>query len=852
MCFTYNPSRNLISQHLNTIGRTLDLLSSKYSNIVLIGDFNADVANNSIKEFCELYQLKNLIKGPTCFKNSTNPTAIDLILTNSRNSFCNSCCIETGLSDFHKMTITVLKTHFQKQKPKVKSYRDYKSFSNNDFRDFVLHECDKLHEPASLKSFLDICHTALNKSAPLKQKYVRANNSPFINKEVKKGIMTRTRLHNRFLKNKTHENRIAYKKQRNTCLTLVRKAKQDFYSNLDKKSITDNKTFWKTITPCLTNKSVSSSRISLIEEDIIQDNKEIANVFNEYFTNIVEDLRIPQYNNTFDETNIIEDPLLACFEKFKDHPSILTIQNRIWNRGFSFQPFSKSEIENEILVLDETKSCQEFDIPTKIIKQNHDFFSDILYKEMNKSLELGEFPEMMKIADVIPIYKKGNRFKKENYRPVSLLSNLSKVFERCIYKQLSKFFENFLSNHQCGFRQNFSTQHSLIYLLEKWRKSVDQGNEFGALLTDLSKAFDCLPHDLLAAKLHAYGLEVSAVKILYSYLTNRKQRTKILNGFSSWDKISYGVPQGSILGPFLFNIFICDMFFSIDFEVASYADDTTPYVSGKNINNVIGSLENASSVLFKWFKNNQMKANPDKCHALLSIAETKEIRVDDKVIENSRCEKLLGINIDSKLSFDNHVKKLCDVASAKLKALTRVAPYLDTCKKKLLMNAFFKSQFNYCPLVWMFHSRILNNRINRLHEKCLRLVYNDQLSSYEDLLITDGSTTIHQRNLQSLSIELYKRVNGMSPDLMKDVFPLQPISHYDLRVKKTFFNRKVKSVYFGTETLAYLGPKIWEMIPLNIRSLRSLSLFKAAIRTYIFLECPCRICKIYIPQVGFV
>ena len=247
-----------------------------------------------------------------------------------------------------------------------------------------------------------------------------------------------------------------------------------------------------------------------------------------------------------------------------------------------------------------------------------------------------------------------------------------------------------------------------------------------------------------------------------------------------------------------------------------------------------------------------MKAKPDKFHALLSIAETKEIRVDDKVIENSRCEKLLGINIDSKLSFDNHVKKLCDVASAKLKALTRVAPYLDTCKKKLLMNAFFKSQFNYCPLVWMFHSRILNNRINRLHEKCLRLVYNDQLSSYEDLLITDGSTTIHQRNLQSLSIELYKRVNGMSPDLMKDVFPLQPISHYDLRVKKTFFNRKVKSVYFGTETLAYLGPKIWEMIPLNIRSLRSLSLFKAAIRTYIFLECPCRICKIYIPQVGFV
>jgi len=197
-------------------------------------------------------------------------------------------------------------------------------------------------------------------------------------------------------------------------------------------------------------------------------------------------------------------------------------------------------------------------------------------------------------------------------------------------------------------------------------------------------------------------------------------------------------------------------FFSINFDVASYADDTTQYVSEKNIDDVIGTLENASQILFKWFRDNQMKGNPDKCHVLLSTDVNKQIRVDNDIIQNSLCEKLLGIQIDSKLSFDNHVEKLCDNVSAKLKTLARVAPYLDLGKRKLLMNAFFRSQFSYCPLALMFHSRTLNNRINRLHEKCLRIVYDDQLSSYENLLAKYGSTSVHKNNLKNLALEIYR------------------------------------------------------------------------------------------------
>ena len=151
----------------------------------------------------------------------------------------------------------------------------------------------------------------------------------------------------------------------------------------------------------------------------------------------------------------------------------------------------------------------------------------------------------MKLANVTPVHKKGNR--SENYRPVSILPNMSKVFEKYMYNQILRFFDKVLSKHQCGFRKGHSTQHSQIVFPEKWKESVGQGHVFGALLIELSKAFDCLPHNLLIAKLNAYGFDNKAVRFAYDYLTPCKQRTKRSCTYSSWQEILSEVPQGSIL-----------------------------------------------------------------------------------------------------------------------------------------------------------------------------------------------------------------------------------------------------------------------------------------------------------------
>ena len=212
---------------------------------------------------------------------------------------------------------------------------------------------------------------------------------------------------------------------------------------------------------------------------------------------------------------------------------------------------------------------------------------------------------------------------------------------------------------------------------------MDKGKVFGALLTNLSKAFDCLPHELIIAKLNAYGFKLPALKLMHSYLSHRKQRTKVNHAYSSWDEILFGVPQGSIPGPILFKIFLSDLLLVIsNTDFSSYADDNTIYDSGNSIDDVISSLQESAENLFQWFSHNQMKGNTDKCHLTVSTDEPIEIRVGESLIKSSSCEKLLCTKIDNKLNFDTHVKGLCTKTNNKLRALARATQYMSLKKKR--------------------------------------------------------------------------------------------------------------------------------------------------------------------------
>ena len=463
------------------------------------------------------------------------------MLTNVPRSFQSTCIVESGLSDFHMMTLTVMRKSFKKFQPKIINYRSYKHFRNEAFRETLLKNLSQenfVNNDNGFQRFCSISLNSLEKHAPSKKKYTRGNHMPFFNKDLSKAIMTRTKLRNIFLQNKSEENKIRYTKQRNFCVSLLRKTKKQYYQNLNEKSVVDNKLFWKTVKPFLSEKMSGMDKIHLIENnELIKNDLKTAEFLNNFFSNIVQNLNIARYTSEESFVDNISDPTLKAILKYRNHPSIIAIRKKYKiSECFKFTEVDQKDIEKEFLQIDVNKASQSSDIPTKIVIENVDIFADFI---------------------------------------------------------------------------NFAI-----------------------------------------AKLNAYGFHLSALKLIHDYLSNRKQRTKINSTYSKWHEILFGVPQGSILGPLLFNIYLIDLFFVIeDTDIASYADDNTPYIIDDTVEGVIKSLEEVSKKLFKWFDDNLMKSNADKCHLLVSTNETVKIQVGNYNIANSKCEKLLGINFDHNLNF---------------------------------------------------------------------------------------------------------------------------------------------------------------------------------------------------------
>ena len=285
-----------------------------------------------------------------------------------------------------------------------------------------------------------------------------------------------------------------------------------------------------------------------------------------------------------------------------------------------------------------------------------------------------------------------------------------------------------------------------MIMLESWKKSLDKGGYICAIYMDLSKAFDTLNHKLLTAKLGAYGFDTKALYNTKSYLNNRKQIVRVNSNFSSWQEIIAGVPQGFILGPLLFNIFVNDVFLFVSrSNLSNYADGNTLETSGYNLKEVKEVLLNDLNKVTEWFFENYMVLNTRKCHfmCLGKNTENETFIFKDTIMNNSKEEKILCVILENRLTFSRQIRELCKKASQKISALSRISNQLNDSEKTLLFNAAVKSQFNFCLLVWMFCSRRSSNMINRAHERALRVILGDDLSDFESLLQNNRGIRSH-------------------------------------------------------------------------------------------------------------
>ena len=624
--------------------------------------------------------------------------------------------------------------------------------------------------------------------------------------------------------------------------------------------MTDNKKFWKTVKPFFSDKGVGKTDITLIEGDqIFQEDSEVAKILGDFFCNAVKSLNINIPDEYKSEGSALsDDPIENIISIYSNHPSIKLINENVVKGNFSFSTVKLTDIVKEVAGLDCKKTSKSGSIPPKFLKENSSICCKPLTDIINSGISTPIYDNGLRLADLAPVHKTEDTTYKRNYRNIRLLPVVSKVFKKIMQAQISDYMETFLSPFLCGYRKGYSAQHALLSMLEKWRISLDKGGYGGGVLMDLSKDFDTLDHDLLIAKLHAYGFEKNALRLVKSYLNDRWQRTKINTSYSSWSELLVGVPQGSVLGPIVSNLFINDLFYIIKTDICNYADDNTPYTIDMCLDKLMAKLECATKSAMDWFHSNGMKLNSSKCYLFVCghKYESMICKIDNTQVIETHLVKLLGIQMESEVTFNNYLETVCKRASQKLNALSRLCLFIPLHKRKMSIQAFFNSQFSYCPLVWMFNSRHINTKINNLHFRALRLVYLDEKSSFEELLNKDGSVTVHHRNLQLLAIEMFKVIKGVAPAFMTDIFAKHENTFTEnvssnTRSRSMFYNpSNPKKVNYGLETLRPLGPKVWDMLPIDLKNNPSLAVFK--IKKWIPHNCPCRLCKIFGPQLGYL
>ena len=339
--------------------------------------------------------------------------------------------------------------------------------------------------------------------------------------------MKRSKLKNKANRTKLQEDIAKYKKQRNLVVKLNRDSKLRYFHNIQ--TYKNSKPFWNVCKPYFSNKHAhGDSKIIIIEnekitnnsnevikkETLLVSNDEIAKTFNKHFAETVETL------NTFEwpsnNTDLLNDQLTAIIKTFRNHPSIIKLKSKYsFQETFSFKPVPVKYVESIIKNIPDNRAAGG-EIPLNVLKQSG-FTYQMLTDCINGALSQGIFPDSLKLANITPVHKKDETTDKENYRPVSVLTLVSKIFEKVIYDQLSQYLEKY-------FRKVHSSQHALFKLLQTWQEELDKSGFVGTILMDLSKAYDSLPHDLFVAKFEAYGIDKNGLNLIHNYLTNRKER----------------------------------------------------------------------------------------------------------------------------------------------------------------------------------------------------------------------------------------------------------------------------------------------------------------------------------------
>jgi hypothetical protein len=742
VCSLYRPPSSPVPNYFEALHLLTDRMLRVTDMVIMLGDTNINVLKDpqasSVNDFLTSFSLSQLVKNATCFKGT--PSLLDHFYTNRPKRFTSVVNFDCGLSDFHNCIAVSTKLNLPKRLPQVKYYRSYKHFNQEEFLNDVSHIPFQVMDifndiDDSYWAFDILIKDVIDAHIPLKKKFVNHSNAPFMNSALRKAMYSKRQACNK-ARRQPRNNRLweEYRLKRNAFVTLRRVSIKNYFQKHCSGG-PQSKNLWATLKPFFSSKIKSTECISLLENDELVNNEtDIARIFSDYFSTITDDIGISEDLGDLTTSDIIRH--------YADHPSVIKIKEHFQNNDFSISAVSVSDVEKELKFINASKATGYDLFPPKILKICSSVLCPIITNLVNKIICQQSFPNHFKKAEISPVFKCDSRLDKRKFRRVSILVCVSTVAERLITKKFNPFTNTVYCDSISAYRKCFNTQSVVLKGVEDWKASLDKGHYVSAVSTDLSKAFDVIPHGLLIAKLSAYGCDINTVNLVHNYLSNRFQRVKVNNTRSEWSLIRKGVPQGSVFGPILFNVFINDIFFFVKTcQIYNYADDNLLACTSNSVENLKICLEQDISNLLVWFNHNGMKANPDKFQ-LISFGKNNNLSsicVNDIVINSQSTIKYLGVYVDRDLSFSPHVAYICKKSGQQASAMMRLCNMLDYDTKMMLYKAFISSNFDYCPLVWSFCSKTDFNKVLKIQCRALRFVSGNFVDDFEILLLSCNS-----------------------------------------------------------------------------------------------------------------
>ena len=548
--------------------------------------------------------------------------------------------------------------------------------------------------------------------------------------------------------------------------------------------------------------------------NLVSDSSKISNTFNDHFATIV--------NKIAQKIADTQGDLNEYFNK-KDKDGNLIIN---CPDSFFLVPTVSGEIDKLIDELDIKKSTGPNSIPVFILKIMKPFFSTWLSKLINLCFEVGIFPDILKIAKVTPIHKKESKLDFLNYRPISLLSTFSKIYEKVIYSRIYSYLtkNKLIYNKQFGFRSNYSTNHALLSITERIKSLVDTGHYVCGVFVDLEKAFDTVNHIILGKKLYYYGLRGIVNNLIQSYLTNRKQYVSI-NGYDSEIKdLNCGVPQGSSLGPLLFLIYINDFRLCLKAtDSGHFADDTFIMYGSKKLASIESVVNHELKLVSQWLRLNKLSLNTDKTELIFFHSRQHLLNYDDITIKFNNIKlkpvdhvKYLGMYIDKFLSWNFHIKQLSNKLSRAIGILSKLRHYapINICLQ--VYYAIFYSHLIYGCNIWGLTSEENIKTLEILQKKCLRILTFSDFNSHTNILFIKFKLLKIREIIKAQQLKLmFEFYNKLLPTDLLNLFRFNTDVHNYLTIsasKPLLHIPRIYTVSFGNKSIKYHGPILWNDI----------------------------------------